>query len=410
MDPQMPLDPLVLTLYRFVIIIEKGTLNGIEIAVKKLFPDPRHDDEALEAFVLEYWKNKTQATIGCTWDETSVVKVKKCIKIAMRCVETNRTERPTTGEILNDLKELDVQILFGPYEFVEEVSGAYGSHFNDVLVMSLTFVTNIKTYGPFGNPYHQNVPSTPFRFRADEDSSITAFHGRSGRHRYSIGVYTCLSNKPTVTRPAPGQIRFGPSESLEEVSGAYGTHFDDVLVTSLTFVTNIRTYGPFGNPNHQNVASTPFRKGNRQPVQRDDNASGLLVAWSIPAEARGLGKKTLPDIVPVVRRLTPPPPRMEKTPDSMGRSCTAPRCGYAVVPAGSVLLGDTNITPNSNKIILEQALVSAGSSYAARPPASRRLNQNCARMRAFSRPYDGWMRRKRETEAESSLLGSAPFG
>ncbi|KAK3122759.1 hypothetical protein QOZ80_8AG0617800 [Eleusine coracana subsp. coracana] len=194
-------------------------------------------------------------------------------------------------------------ILFGPYEFVEEVSGAYGSHFNDVLVMSLTFVTNIKTYGPFGNPYHQNVPSTPFRFRADEDSSITAFHGRSGRHRYSIGVYTCLSNKPTVTRPAPGQslrppiksglvggssgsprdieekpwrlgsltinymdflshafvIRFGPSESLEEVSGAYGTHFDDVLVTSLTFVTNIRTYGPFGNPNHQNVASTPFR-------------------------------------------------------------------------------------------------------------------------------------------------------
>ena len=83
-----------------------------------------------------------------------------------------------------------LQIRFDISEFVEEVSGAYGSHFGNVLVTSLTFVTNIRTYGPFGTADHQNVPATPFRFKADKDSRIVGFHGRSGKHLYSIGVYT----------------------------------------------------------------------------------------------------------------------------------------------------------------------------------------------------------------------------
>ncbi|XP_066361901.1 uncharacterized protein [Miscanthus floridulus] len=223
-------------------------------------------------------------------------------------------------------------ILFEPSEFVEEVSGFYGIHFGNILMMSLTFVTNIRTCGPFGNPYHQNVPSTPFSFRAAEGSSIVGFHGRSGQHLYSIGVYMtqCPSNikirrplpmpgqilpTPTKTGPWGGSagiardinekpwrlesltisylglidafsfsytdqagkkhsigpwgegyhhdkietIRFDISEFVEEVSGAYGSHSGNVLVTSLTFVTNIRTYGPFGNAHHQNVPATPFR-------------------------------------------------------------------------------------------------------------------------------------------------------
>ncbi|XP_066360683.1 cysteine-rich receptor-like protein kinase 34 isoform X2 [Miscanthus floridulus] len=223
-------------------------------------------------------------------------------------------------------------IFFEPSEFVEEVSGFYGTPYNNILMMSLTFVTNIRTYGPFGNPYHVRVQSTPFSFRASEDSSIVGFHGRSGRHLYSIGVYMtqCPSNMkisrplpmpgqilPTPTKTGPwggsagvardinekpwrlesltisylglidafsfsytdqagkkhsigpwGQgyhhdkietIRFDISEFVEEVSGAYGSHFGNVLVTSLTFVTNIRTYGPFGNAHHQNVPATPFR-------------------------------------------------------------------------------------------------------------------------------------------------------
>uniref|UniRef100_A0A453Q934 Jacalin-type lectin domain-containing protein n=1 Tax=Aegilops tauschii subsp. strangulata TaxID=200361 RepID=A0A453Q934_AEGTS len=86
-------------------------------------------------------------------------------------------------------------IRFSPSEFVEEVSGAYGSHFENLLVTSLTFVTNVRTYGPFGNPNHQNVAAAPLKFMADEGSSIVAFHGRSGSHLFSIGVYMYPNNK-----------------------------------------------------------------------------------------------------------------------------------------------------------------------------------------------------------------------
>lgn len=83
-----------------------------------------------------------------------------------------------------------MQINFGPSEFLIEVSGTYGSHFDNDLVMSLTFVTNISTYGPFGNPNHQNVPTSPLKFTADNGGSIVGFHGRSGSFLFAIGVYT----------------------------------------------------------------------------------------------------------------------------------------------------------------------------------------------------------------------------
>ena len=73
---------------------------------------------------------------------------------------------------------------------MEEVSGAYGSRLQFTLVISLTFVTNIRSYGPFGNPYHKDWALTHFRFMADEGSSIVGFHGRSGTLLDSIGVYT----------------------------------------------------------------------------------------------------------------------------------------------------------------------------------------------------------------------------
>lgn len=83
-----------------------------------------------------------------------------------------------------------LQIPFETCEFLEEVSGALGNPFGDVLVMSLSFVSNIRTYGPFGNARHQDLKPTHFKFKADKDSRIVGFHGRSGKHLYSIGVYT----------------------------------------------------------------------------------------------------------------------------------------------------------------------------------------------------------------------------
>ncbi|VAH84036.1 unnamed protein product [Triticum turgidum subsp. durum] len=43
-------------------------------------------------------------------------------------------------------------------------------------------------------------------------------------------------------------ITFAPLEIVKEVSGTTGTFGGDTVVTSLTLVTNVRTYGPFGKP------------------------------------------------------------------------------------------------------------------------------------------------------------------
>ncbi|KAJ1268759.1 hypothetical protein BS78_07G159300 [Paspalum vaginatum] len=80
-------------------------------------------------------------------------------------------------------------ITLGPSEFLKEVTVTYGNHFNNTMVTTLTFVTNTSTYGPFGDPHHQNVPVTPFTFRAENDSSIVGFYGRSDSFVYAIGVY-----------------------------------------------------------------------------------------------------------------------------------------------------------------------------------------------------------------------------
>ncbi|XP_044443855.1 uncharacterized protein [Triticum aestivum] len=239
-------------------------------------------DDPQELFieqVITNWRGRINATTS-PFPSAELDQVETCIKIAIKCVDLNRKNRPTVAEILAAMQKTEKRFLaewrnhaefhvdeslpiptksesrggsggevvdikehpwrlhsltisyqglidafsfsyidqygekqhvgpwgeqhsyhktetirFSPSEFVEEVSGAYGSHFENLLVTSLTFVTNVRTYGPFGNPNHQNVAAAPLKFMADEGSSIVAFHGRSGSHLFSIGVYMYPNNK-----------------------------------------------------------------------------------------------------------------------------------------------------------------------------------------------------------------------
>lgn len=60
--------------------------------------------------VIEYWEEKMEETMGYRWDETDVLGVTTCIEIAMRCVHNDRDRRPSTSEIIEELKKLDAQI------------------------------------------------------------------------------------------------------------------------------------------------------------------------------------------------------------------------------------------------------------------------------------------------------------
>ncbi|KAL6851968.1 hypothetical protein ACP4OV_020153 [Aristida adscensionis] len=71
-------------------------------------------------------------------------------------------------------------ILLEPTEFVKELSGTTDNN----LVSSLTFVTNVRTYGPFGK-----VVGTPFSVPLPGNGSIVGFFGRTGALVDAIGVY-----------------------------------------------------------------------------------------------------------------------------------------------------------------------------------------------------------------------------
>ena len=66
---------------------------------------------------------------------------------------------------------------------MKEVSGTTGTFGGDTVVTSLTFVTNVRTYGPFGKPSGAafSVPLT--------DTSVVGFFVRAGRLVNAIGVY-----------------------------------------------------------------------------------------------------------------------------------------------------------------------------------------------------------------------------
>ncbi|TVU50347.1 hypothetical protein EJB05_01716, partial [Eragrostis curvula] len=80
-------------------------------------------------------------------------------------------------------------IHLGPSEILTEVSGTtgpYDSPYGRIseVVTSLRLVTNVHTYGPFGKP-RGNHFSAPTR----RNSSVVAFHARSGQYVDAIGVY-----------------------------------------------------------------------------------------------------------------------------------------------------------------------------------------------------------------------------
>ncbi|KAM3372369.1 hypothetical protein ACQJBY_019316 [Aegilops geniculata] len=76
--------------------------------------------------------------------------------------------------------------ILGTSEFVKEVSGTFGLYGRDNhnIITSLKFVTNVKTYGPFGQ-----AKGTTFTIPVQKNSSIVGFFGRSGIYLDALGVY-----------------------------------------------------------------------------------------------------------------------------------------------------------------------------------------------------------------------------
>ncbi|KAJ8756003.1 hypothetical protein K2173_024548 [Erythroxylum novogranatense] len=84
-----------------------------------------------------------------------------------------------------------------PDEFLVGVSGYYGNFWFMYVIRSITFESNRRTYGPFGDEV-----GTPFTFTV-ESGSVVGFKGRSGWYIDSIGFYISNTPPPSLSPPLP---------------------------------------------------------------------------------------------------------------------------------------------------------------------------------------------------------------
>lgn len=77
-----------------------------------------------------------------------------------------------------------MQIQFGPSEIVKKIFGTTGNFGGDIVVTSLTIVTSVTIYGPFGKAL-----GTTFSIPDKDNSNIVGFFARAGDFVDAIGVY-----------------------------------------------------------------------------------------------------------------------------------------------------------------------------------------------------------------------------
>nr|XP_019706739.1 mannose/glucose-specific lectin-like [Elaeis guineensis] len=184
------------------------------------------------------------------------------------------------------------EIELGSAEFIISMKGYYSTHRGYTIIYSLTFVTTIREYGPYGREQ-----GTQFSISKGV-GWISGFHGRSGGLLDAIGVYKKTSFECGVVKVGPwgelkpqnlrdiesinfqyvadgvakwssnwgsesgsmAEIDLGNNHYLTAISGYYGNYHDCIVITSLTFVTTMSTYGPYG-PNEGTAFSLPMRAG-----------------------------------------------------------------------------------------------------------------------------------------------------
>ncbi|XVF79052.1 hypothetical protein PTKIN_Ptkin14bG0188800 [Pterospermum kingtungense] len=190
-------------------------------------------------------------------------------------------------------KKIEIQ---WPSEYLKSISGTYGSYKGLSVITSLSFITNLTTYGPFGT-----ASSEPFSIPIS-DSAVVGFHGRCGYYLDALGIFVIPANshgsisigqwggrgggpfsfrvgswikeitvhegtniKSLSFKDGNGHEygKFGGNnaddigeertieidghlEHLTSITGTYGNYNGLVVITSLSFKTNLTTYGPFG--------------------------------------------------------------------------------------------------------------------------------------------------------------------
>ncbi|KAI3989187.1 hypothetical protein MKX01_033223 [Papaver californicum] len=131
---------------------------------------------------------------GGRWDDGVHTAIKQLIVTHGIGIDSIQIEYDNKGNSIwspkhggNGGEKSERVILKYPDEFLTSISGYYGSAtslYGPVFIRSLTFVSNMKTYGPFG----ANQLGTHFSFSMT-NNKIVGFHGYFGWYLDAIGVH-----------------------------------------------------------------------------------------------------------------------------------------------------------------------------------------------------------------------------
>ncbi|XBI23253.1 hypothetical protein VPH35_048534 [Triticum aestivum] len=98
------------------IISVKMDIFSLGVVVMKIISGPRGYARSAEMTVDQFteivhvnWRNRLQAAASGDLLESYSLQVKRCIEIALSCVEDDRLKRPTIGDIVNMLTETETQ-------------------------------------------------------------------------------------------------------------------------------------------------------------------------------------------------------------------------------------------------------------------------------------------------------------
>ncbi|KAF3327745.1 Ras-related protein RABA5c [Carex littledalei] len=128
------------------------------------------------------------------------------------------------------------EIYLEPNEYIISVSGHLGYFKHIYLVRSLTLVTNLNTYGPFGQE-----DGIPFELPGI-DGEIIGFHGRSGTYLDAIGIYVKVSStEGTVADSTVDTSVVTVEETNEKIlvegTGAIVEEFEETSIDISTYIT-----------------------------------------------------------------------------------------------------------------------------------------------------------------------------
>ncbi|KAF5731592.1 mannose/glucose-specific lectin-like isoform X3 [Tripterygium wilfordii] len=197
------------------------------------------------------------------------------------------------NDYLGDERVIDIN---WPSEYLISISGTYGIYKGLLVILSLSFKTNLTSHGPFGTNSGESF-SNPI-----SDGVIAGFHGRGGYYLDAIGIFvqpgdstgsvsfgqwggpggnpftfkvgSWIKEINILDRSIISSISFrdsndheygtfggndpnnigemktikidGPLEFLTSIDGTYGYFNGLLVITSLSFITNLTTHGPIG--------------------------------------------------------------------------------------------------------------------------------------------------------------------